>query len=297
MRRLLMRLAVAVLAGLLIYVAFTDPRGRWRFQALVHKAVGFIPELSWFEAIVGVTPVTLRRHLRPTLSLVAKKAQDGDPLCPVRWSTPVGDFWGREGDRWLIDRLVREQWIERVYDYPDARVEPGDIVFDVGAHLGSFTRYALMHGAARVVAIEPEPVNATCFAKTFASEIHDGSVALLRAAAWEKAGLERFALDAAANDSGGGRIVEGGAQSVETVTLDAVAERLALRRVDFVKLNVQGAESEALRGADRILARQAPRMALWIGKWSDDAADVIAEVRRLRGDYEAAMIRSQLFFF
>ena len=49
---------------------------------------------------------------------------------------------------------------------------------------GTFTRIALRHGARHVVAVEPDPVNAACFARTFAPEIAGGRVRLVVAAAW-----------------------------------------------------------------------------------------------------------------
>jgi FkbM family methyltransferase len=37
------------------------------------------------------------------------------------------------------------------------RIHPGDIVLDLGANVGSFTRWAVREGAARVVAVEADP--------------------------------------------------------------------------------------------------------------------------------------------
>jgi FkbM family methyltransferase len=50
-------------------------------------------------------------------------------------------------------------------------VESGDVVIDVGGHLGTFTRFALDHGARQVVGLEPEPRNVACFRRTFDREI------------------------------------------------------------------------------------------------------------------------------
>ena len=60
----------------------------------------------------------------------------------------------------------------------------GDVVIDVGADLGTFTRIALQRGARLVIAVEPDPVNAACFLRAFAKEIADGRVRLVEAAAW-----------------------------------------------------------------------------------------------------------------
>ena len=56
---------------------------------------------------------------------------------------------------------------------------------------------------------------------------------------------------------------EAGAIPVDVVTLD---DALAGERVDFVKLDVQGWELEALRGATRILAEN-PAVQLFVEFW------------------------------
>ena len=64
----------------------------------------------------------------------------------------------------------------------------GDIVLDVGSHLGTFTRRALQVGAAQVIAFEIDPGSIACFSKTFEEEIAAGRVRLVPAAAWEDVG-------------------------------------------------------------------------------------------------------------
>jgi hypothetical protein len=45
---------------------------------------------------------------------------------------------------------------------------------------------------------------------------------------------------------------------VPMTTLDAYAERNAIRRVDFIKIDVEGAELLVLDGAQKLLARDTP---------------------------------------
>jgi hypothetical protein len=52
----------------------------------------------------------------------------------------------------------------------------------------------LSYGARLVVAVEPDPVNAVCFGRTFASEIADRRVRLVEAAAWHSPGSLKFEL-------------------------------------------------------------------------------------------------------
>ena len=54
-----------------------------------------------------------------------------------------------------------DQWIETQVplDYGTLGITSGDRVLDIGAHIGHFTQYALDHGAAHVMAVEPEVSN------------------------------------------------------------------------------------------------------------------------------------------
>jgi len=44
-----------------------------------------------------------------------------------------------------------------MHSIPECHVEAGDIVFDVGAHFGFFSYYAVQKGAKEVYAFEPNP--------------------------------------------------------------------------------------------------------------------------------------------
>lgn len=49
---------------------------------------------------------------------------------------------------------------ERTKPYARMEIQPGDVVLDVGANIGTTVRYALEQGAAHVIAIEPVPETA-----------------------------------------------------------------------------------------------------------------------------------------
>ena len=62
------------------------------------------------------------------------------------WSTPQGDFWYR-GTPSELDAFVLAE--EQFDIYQTQRIKPGAIVLDCGANYGTFTRRALLRGAAR----------------------------------------------------------------------------------------------------------------------------------------------------
>lgn len=188
------------------------------------------------------------------------------------WSTPQGDFWylgaPSDLDAWV---LAEEQ-----FDiYRTERIKPGAIVLDCGANYGTFTRRALLRGAAKVVAIEINPEMADAMRRTFAQEIGEGKVVVYSKGVWDK--------DAELELRGDSVVIarEGPPVHVPVTTIDHIVAELQLASVDFIKMDIEGAEKNALRGGQATLAKFAPMMALSSEHLPDDVEKIPALVREL----------------
>lgn len=236
----------------------------------------------------GVDVVSLARRMgprwaqrdQPTFVRVLSDAR-GPGACPGRWETPLGLFHGGRDEGPVLDHLVVEALGGHIYDRAPANIRRGDVVIDVGAHLGTFTRYALQRGASRVIAIEPMPALVACLERTFRDEIAAGTVTIAAVAAWSGSAELQFA---AGPQSTMGH-VGGGALRVTAETIDSIAARLRLARIDFIKMDIEGAEREALAGAAGVLATHHPRMAICIYHREGDAEAVRAVVMRAGPHY------------
>lgn len=129
---------------------------------------------------------------------------------------------------------------------------PGATVIDGGAHVGLYTVLAARHGA-HVVAFEPDPYN---FRALRVNARHLPNVRLVEKALGDRAGTTTFhvspgTIGSSVVDRAGTR-----PRVVETSSIDA---ELAGRAIDslVVKLNIEGAELQALEGARETLARAA----------------------------------------
>jgi FkbM family methyltransferase len=137
----------------------------------------------------------------------------------------------------------------------ERRVKPGDVVLDLGAHIGYYTLLAagLIGPRGRVFAFEPHPRNAW-YLRQHVRMNRCGNVEVVEQAAYDRTGAERFDPG---SGTGTGRVTRSGAISVRAVRLDDfVAERGVIPTV--VKIDVEGGERAVLDGGAEVLRRCRP---------------------------------------
>ena len=66
------------------------------------------------------------------------------------------------GDEDNVGNFYREIFLENEYNRHGVGVEPGDVVFDLGAYVGMFSHYALTKGAKHVYTIEADRERYNC---------------------------------------------------------------------------------------------------------------------------------------
>ena len=204
------------------------------------------------------------------------------------WDTPKGQYWIPEGNRYVLPFNLAE--MERhIYGSGEHFVHAGDIVLDCGASDGDFTREALKAGAKKVVSIEISPTTAGCLRRNLAPDIAAGRVVVYPKGVWDRD--DSLALNVNDTNFAANSVVMRWGPMHATVnvpltTIDKIVAELNLPRVDFIKMDVEGAEVRAIAGARGTLARFKPRLAIATEHKPDDEFTIPAAIQKVRTDYE-----------
>lgn len=156
----------------------------------------------------------------------------------------------------------------------------GDVFCDVGAfdmyNTEKFIRWNPEYE--HVYAFEADPVSyAKCRAKNWGSKID-----VYHLGVWSC--KSQLSFESAPNgEYGGSRISEAGNQVVETVSLD---EFLDNKKVDIIKMDIEGAEMEALKGAQNVIRRNKPCLTLSIYHRPEDIIELPLYVYSLNQNYK-----------
>jgi FkbM family methyltransferase len=213
-----------------------------------------------------------------------------------RWDTPAGQVWTPKADdagahvagiyfhgppiqRWTPIQATGEDVIHK-----------GDIVIDAGAHLGESALYALTLGASLVVAVEPAPENVRALRLNLAKQIAAGQVVVIDKGVYDREGSLTF-VRSGLSWSGEFHTPDDGheahGEALAVTTIDAIVNLLRLPRVDVVKMDIEGSEPYALRGAHETLVTHKPRIVVGTYHHAGDLEAIERIVRETRPDYQA----------
>lgn len=174
--------------------------------------------------------------------------------------------WGREttvvrggaDTRFMVrvnttDRLlVWEIWKLGMYQDKRALIRPTDVVVDIGAHIGVFAVWASRQAhQGRVIAYEPSSANYRLLVENVKLNLA-GNLLPINRAVFDRAGTYPF-YQPGGHGSMGSLMQDESARGehVTAVTLDDVYESNGIDRIDFLKLDAEGAEFPILLNASR----------------------------------------------
>jgi FkbM family methyltransferase len=169
------------------------------------------------------------------------------------------------GERVLIHPANRQlAWNEEEYAAFKAAIRPGGVVLDVGANVGAYTvLFAKWVGpAGRVYAFEPAPETRAALERQVALNGVADRVVVRPEAVAAATGTRAFQAAGLRGDNRLASAFEAGIE-VQTIALDDFCARHAVTP-DFIKIDVEGVELEALRGGRRAIAAASARGGVFV---------------------------------
>jgi FkbM family methyltransferase len=202
--------------------------------------------------MVGRVPV-----VGSALRKLARRFPEGS-VVEIRSGVAAGYKWRRH------HRYVNGYWLGHyeleIQDLLQEELKSGQTFFDVGANAGFFTLVAakLVGTGGRCVAFDPAPANDQSIREQLELNGLSNCVSVPKAVG-ARAGTATFAFSAPGSAMGHLGAADNGEQSLEVqvISLDEAAKLYG--RPDFIKLDVEGADIEAMQGATDLLRDARPR--------------------------------------
>lgn len=165
-----------------------------------------------------------------------------------------------KGD-YLLDRI--DTWLLESYSLHNlCEVEPGDTVFDCGTYTGNTSVYFAQKTGetGHVYGFEPAPSTFEDYSENIRSY---ANITPINAGLTDKSKiLDASTVMAFAANGTGARLADDGDVDVPVTAIDIFCETRGIQRVDFIKMDVESAEADVLRGATETIRAYRPKMAL-----------------------------------
>ncbi len=208
-------------------------------------------------------------------------AVGGDPFSAGDWAELVRRAEamrdGYAAGDYLLDRI--DTWLLESYTLPGlCEAEAGGTVLDCGAHSGNTALYfsGRVGPAGHVYAFEPAPAIHKRLERNLAGR--DNVTPVAAAVALRSGSVHLEECGPASHLAPSGR-------KVAAVSLDEFVRERGVGRVDFIKMDIEGAEADALRGAAGIVRARAPAVALAAYHQPLDLVDLPTVIEAIRPGY------------
>lgn len=169
-------------------------------------------------------------------------------------------LYAHDGDAAVVEPILEDRYELNELDFVRATVRPGDVVVDLGAHIGAYTlRLARLAGSAgHVVAVEACAAHVACLRRSVTANRVAQWTDVVHAAASNRAGTVWLRHPAHSGSPAHGWIEAEPSEEGEPVRAVRIDDLVP--RAHFIKADVEGAEGLALRGAQQVLERSRPTL-------------------------------------
>jgi FkbM family methyltransferase len=184
--------------------------------------------------------------------------------------------------------VLYETFVLEGYTYFDKNggevcgVSAGDVVLDCGAFIGDFGVYAAdrTNNNVKVFAFEPSPGTYNALRENIEKYNYSNIIIPVNKGVFDEEDFLSFGC----LDGLGARFSSTGEIKVAVTTIDNFVESNC-EKVDFIKMDIEGAEAGALRGAAKTIQKYHPKLAICVYHKQEDFYDIPQTILAINPNY------------
>ena len=173
------------------------------------------------------------------------------------------------------------------YFHPQVKPEQGDHIIDGGAWHGdsSLDFSHQLKGECKIYAFEPDSENYEKLKKTITKENIGHSVIPVNSGLYDKKATLFFKKEAE-NDMQFQVQTEQSEHKIEVTSIDKFVTENVINSIEFIKMDIEGSEIMALKGAKQSIQKDQPKLAICIYHEFDDLWKIPLLVKQLNPNYK-----------
>lgn len=195
-----------------------------------------------------------------------------------------------------IDFIIRQYEFNREGIIIEAA--PGDVVIDAGGCFGDTALYFAnkVGKLGEVHAFEFIPDNIEVFEKNIKLNPELGSnIKLVPNPLWAAPGLDVFYIYNGPGSKVDMNEFEGYTDKTKTTSIDEYRNTNNLKRIDFIKMDIEGAEIKALQGAEQTIKTYRPKLAIALYHSTTDFESIPKFINELNLGYKFYLSHSTIY--
>ncbi len=194
---------------------------------------------------------------------------------------------------YLVPMAVTARFMLKNYEYRSDRIlikaQDGDFVIDAGGWVGDSALYFAhevgMNG--KIFSFEFVPESLEIFAKNLNLNPHlKKRIEIVKQPLWDKSHMPLSFT----NNGPGTKVSQDETSKSDdiiwTISIDDYVEENGINRIDFIKMDIEGAELQALKGAEKTIKKYKPKLAISLYHNLSDFVTIPEFLQSLQEDYE-----------
>jgi FkbM family methyltransferase len=176
--------------------------------------------------------------------------------------------------------------VEGPYEFGGVDLKEGDYIIDAGANIGVFSLYAAKKIGSQGKVFSFEPMEEARMIIESSAKINDVSNVIetqIQAVGDRIGNIEfKFQIESVGGSS---PTTSGTPVIVPLTTIDTFVTTRKIKKIDFIKMDIEGAECEALLGASETIRKFKPRLSICTYHNPKHPQEIHTIIKNIRNDY------------